>query len=105
MHGLGQDFELMSLGAGALQQIGGGGLAGEQQDLAGRQKAANMDGGFDAVHVGHDDVADHQVGTDVARALDGSGSGVDGGSIEAMLVKDDSQRVGNHVFVIDDQDL
>src|SRR5579864_7817456 len=34
MDGLAQDFELMSLGAGIFQQVGGGRLPGEEQDLA-----------------------------------------------------------------------
>ena len=58
MDGLGEDFKLVALGAGALQQIGGGRLAGEEQDLATGKKLTNPDRSLDAVNVGHDDVAD-----------------------------------------------
>ena len=34
MNGLGQDFEFVALGTGTFQQVGGSGLAGEEQDLA-----------------------------------------------------------------------
>ena len=33
MDGLGEDFELVALGAGVLKQVGGGGLAGKEQNL------------------------------------------------------------------------
>jgi len=77
MDGFGQDFELVSLDTGFFQQIGGGGLPGKEKDLAGRERLPYADGGFDAVHVGHDDVADNQVGLELLGALHGPGPGVD----------------------------
>src|SRR5271170_3241198 len=66
MDGLCEYLELVALSAGAVEQISGGGLAGEEQNLACRQQFANPDGGIDAVEVGHDDVADEHVGLEGA---------------------------------------
>ena len=68
----------MSLGAGFFQQVSGGGLAGEQQDLAGRQNLPNADGGFNAVHVRHDYVADDEVRLTFARPVHGGAAGIYG---------------------------
>ncbi len=37
--GLGENFELVALCAGAVEQVGGGGLSGEEQNLAGGQQS------------------------------------------------------------------
>jgi hypothetical protein len=103
--GLRQDLELVALGAGAFQQVGRRRLAGEEQDLAARQELADVDGRLDAVHVGHDHVADDEVGLDRTGALDGSGAGVDGRSVETGLVEDDGQGIGDDLLVVYDKDL
>lgn len=103
--GLGEDFELVALGARAFQEVGGSGLAGEEQDFAAREETANVDGGLDTVHVGHDDVADDEVGTNGFGALDGAGSGIDSRGIEPVLVEDYGERVGDYSFVVYHQNL
>lgn len=95
----------MALGAGAFQEIGGGGLSREEQNFAARKEAANVDGRLDTVHVGHDDVADDEVRTNGFGALHGTGSGVDSRGIEPVLVEDDGERVGDYSFVVYDQYL
>src|SRR5215472_10948349 len=74
----GQDVERMALGAGSFQKIGSCGLSGEQENLARRMQLANLDCGFDPVHVRHDDVADDQVGPAHTGTLYRFGSGVNG---------------------------
>ena len=49
-----QDLELMPLHPCLLQQVGGCGLAREEQDLAMRNLAACDDCRFDSGHPGHD---------------------------------------------------
>jgi hypothetical protein len=103
MDGFGQDFEFVALGAGAFKKVGGCCLSGEEQDLAGRQEATNMDGGFDAVHVGHDDVADDEVGADFPCGVHRARSGIDSGGIKPSLIENDGERVGYHPFVVNYQ--
>jgi hypothetical protein len=103
MDGLGQDFELVALGPGAVEQVGGGGLPGEEQDLAGGQYPADADGGVDAVEVGHHDVADEHVGPEGRRKLNGLLAAIDGGGIETGLIEDNREGVGDHALIVGDE--
>ncbi len=85
------------------QQIGGGSLAGEQQDAAAWDHGANLNRGFDAAHAGHDDVAQEDVGMEVARGFDGFLPAVNSRGLEAILVEDQSEGVGDDAFVIGDK--
>src|SRR5690242_9670267 len=95
-----QDFELVSLNSGLFQQIGSGGLSGEEQNFAGGERLPYANGGLDPVHIGHDHVADDQVGLDLLGALYGPGPSVDRRSVEAILVKNNGQRIGDYTFII-----
>src|SRR5512146_722886 len=105
MDAFGADLKFVALGASTFQEIGGGSLAGEEQDFAAREEAANVDGGLNAVHVGHDDVADDKVGANGFGAFHSAGSGVDSRGIEPVLVEDDGERVRDYSFVVYDQYL
>src|SRR5208337_471951 len=54
MDGLGQDFKFVPLGAGFLEQIGCGCLAGKKQNLDARKQSANSDSSIDPVQISHD---------------------------------------------------
>ena len=54
-------------------------------------------------HGGHDHVAQEDVGVEVARGFDGFLPAVDGSGLEAILVKDQSEGVGDDAFIIGDQ--
>ena len=103
MHRLGEDFKLVALGADAIEQIGGSGLTGEQENLAAGEHGANLDGGIDPVEVGHDDVGDEHVGAESLSHFDGLLAAVDGGGIEAGLVEDDGKSIGDDALVIRDK--
>jgi hypothetical protein len=100
MYWLGKDFELVSLGTRTLEQIGGGSLAGEKEDLTAGEKSANIDGCFDAVHIRHDDVADDEVRMDIPGALHRSSTGINGGRIEPVLVENDCKGIGDNPLVV-----
>ena len=104
MDGLGEDLELVALVARLLQQTGGGGLAAEEQDLAVWSLGARGDGGLDAVDAGHDDIGYEHVWLEAVEGLDGGLSAVDGARLEAGLVEDDGQRVGDDLFVVGHED-
>src|SRR4051812_25946828 len=91
MDRLRQDFELVALGTGVFEQIGGGGLSGKEQNLATGQELTDVYGGFNAIHVRHDHVTYHKVGTNSLGTFDGCGSRINGSSVEPMLIQDDSQ--------------
>ncbi len=86
---LGQNIEFMSFRTRFLEKIGGGGLSGEEKNLASRQDVPDLDSRFDPIHVRHDDIADDQVRPAGASAIDGFRAGVDGRGIKAILVEDD----------------
>src|SRR5215813_4019281 len=104
MHGLGQNFELVALGSGLLEQIGRGRLPRKKKDLASGQVLTDADGGLDTVHVLHDDIADHQVWAARAGAGHSLCSGVNRAGLKSILVEDGSQGVRYHPLVIDHQD-
>ena len=101
MHWLGQDFEFVPLSAGLLEKIGSGGLTGKQENFASGNQLADLNGRFDSVHIGHDDVADNQIRTCGSSAVDGSKSRVYRRCLKAVLIQDDRQCVGNNSFIID----
>src|ERR1700678_4422070 len=103
MNRLGKDLEFMSLCPGVFEQIGRGGLTRKKQDLAARQKAANVDSSLNAVHILHDDVANNQVGLQSACALYCGGSAVDRRSVVAVEVEDFRESVSYNLLVINYQ--
>ncbi len=86
--GLGENLKFIAAGTGVFQQIRRGGLAGEEKNFAGRQESANVNCGLNAVHVGHDDVADDEVGFFAAGHIDSIVAGIDGGGIETRLIQE-----------------
>jgi hypothetical protein len=99
-----EDFEVVSPDAGVAEQIGGGGLAGEQQDAATRNEAGDLNGGFDAAHTRHNHVGEEDVGLEVARGLDGLLAAIDSGGFKAILVENHSQGIGDDALIIGNQD-
>src|SRR5258707_8078707 len=91
MDGFGQDFKFVALGASLFQQVRGGSLAREQQDLAAGKDFADSNRRLNAIHVRHDDVADNQVRTAIAGAFHRGGAGINRGSVKSILVQDDRQ--------------
>src|ERR1700757_2936750 len=59
-----------------------------------------MDGGLDAIHVRHDDIADDKIGLEGARALHRSGAAVDRRSLVPVQVQYFGQSIGDHLLVI-----
>src|SRR6185312_16123060 len=104
MNGLGENLELVALCACLLQKVSGGGLAGEEEDLALWQAAAGDDCSFDAGHAGHDDIADEHVGLELFDGLDGLFAPEHGTRVEASLVENDCERIGNDLLVVGDED-
>ena len=105
MDWLGQNLELVALGARLLKQVGRGCLAGKEQDLDLRQQGADPDRRVDAVQIGHDDVGDEHIRLKCRGQLDGLFAGIDGAGFKAALVQNHGQRVGNDSFIVDDQHL
>jgi hypothetical protein len=104
MDGLEEDFEVMAADAGVAHEVGSGGLAGEQQDAARGDHGADLNGGLDAAHAGHDDIGEEDFGDKMARGLDGFLAAVDGGGFEAILVENQSQSIGDDAFIVGDED-
>src|SRR5277367_6645538 len=102
MNGLGEDLKLVPLSAGAVKQVGGGGLPGEEQNLACWQQFADPDCGIDAVEVGHDDITDEHVGLESARCLDGIFAGVYSSGFNSALVQNDCKGIDNDTLVVGD---
>jgi hypothetical protein len=100
--GLEEDFEVVAADTGIAHEVGGGGLAGEEQDAAAGDHGADLNGGFDAAHTGHDDVGEEDLGVKVTRGFDGSLAAVDSGGFEAILVQNQSESVGDDTFVVGD---
>jgi len=90
----------MSLGPRALQQVGRCRLAGEQENLAGWKELSYVNGRFDAIHVGHNDIADHEVRFNRTGSLNGARAGVHGRCIEAVLIQNDCERVCDNPLIV-----
>jgi hypothetical protein len=104
MDRFGQDLKLMPLRSRLFEKISRGGLTGKQQDLTPRQDLPDLDSGFNAIHIGHDDVADDQIQPARSCPVDGGRASVNSGGVEAILVQNDGQSVGNDSFIIDYED-
>lgn len=72
----------------------------EEKYLALRNDATNDNHGVDSVHMGHLDIADNDIGLRIHNGLDGVDSRMDGRSIEASLIENDSQCVGKEGLII-----
>ncbi len=95
----------MALGAGALQQIGSGGLSGKKKDLAAWQKLPDVDSRVDPIHIRHDHIADDQLRTFSSGPLDRVPARVDRRCIESILIQYDGQGISDHALVIDNEHL
>ena len=105
MHGLGKNLELVALCARFLKQIGGGGLPGEEQDLNAGQKGSNLDGGVDSIESGDDESGDEQSGRRRCGDFESDIARRNRASLEAALVQNHRQRIGNDAFIVNNQDL
>ncbi len=97
----GENFEFIAATTGILQETWGGSVAGEEKYFAARQEFKDANCRLNAVHVGHENVADDEIGIFPSRALDGFASVISGKGIEAVPVQNDDQSVGNQVLIID----
>ena len=68
------------------------------------QMLRDLDGGFDAVDVGHQDVGEDELGAGAAGAFDGLLAAVGGLGDEAVAVEDLDDGVGDEGFVVDNED-
>jgi hypothetical protein len=102
--GFGEELEVVAAGAGAGEDLNGGGLAAEEEDAGFGEHLADGDGGFDAVDVGHEDVGEDEVGLEGAGGVDGGLTAVDGGGFKAVALEDFDDGVGDEGFVVDDED-
>lgn len=93
----------MSLSASFFEQIGGGGLSGEEQDLASGEELANANCRLNPVHVRHDDVADDKLRSGFFCPIHCGGPRINRRGIEAVLVEDDGKRIRDNAFIIDDE--
>ena len=103
MDWLGEDFELMALGRGrdrADPPVAA--WPEKEQDFAERQQGANLDGGIDAVHVGHDDVRNEHVGFESFCCFDCLFATIDGGCLKSALIEDDGKSIGDYTLIICD---
>ena len=101
--GLGQGGEVMAVVTRSFEEIDGGGLTGEQEDLALWNGFGDDDCQLDARHSGHDDVRDQEVRLDFASELQCTLSIVGGQGGEAAFRKDDGERIRYDSLVVDDE--
>ena len=104
MDGLGEDLKFMPLGASLFEEVGCSGLAGEEKDLAVGHAGAGGNGGFNAGHAGHNDIRDEHVGLEGVERFQSLLSTVDGAGLEACLIKNDGEGIGDHLFIVGDED-
>lgn len=102
--GFEEDFEFVAAEAGIVEEVGGGGLAREEQDAAVGDEGADLDGGVDAGDAGHDDVGEEDVGVEGAGGIDGVLAAVDGGSLKAVLGEDQAKGIGDDAFIVGHED-
>jgi len=105
MDRLGEYLEFVTLGAGLFEQIGGGGLSGEEKDLALWQFAARNDCRFDAGHTSHDDIADEHVRLEAVEQLDSFFAAKNGARLKACLIQNNCESVGDYLLVVGDQNF
>ena len=94
----------MSLGPCFFKEIGGSCLTGKEQNLALGKHLPDLYGSFDPVHVGHDDITNHQIRMAGSRSLHRRRPCVDRGGFEAVLIQDDGQGIGDDTLVVYYQD-
>jgi len=90
----------MPLRSSAFQQVSSSSLARKEEDLARGEELPYMYGGLNAVHVGHDDVTDYEVGLDGTGPLDGTCARIHRRGIKAVLIQNDCERVGNNPLIV-----
>jgi len=93
--------EAMTAGCALGQALESIDVAGDKQDAAMREGLSDGDGGIDAVDVAHEDVHDDEVGGRFQRCFDGLWSAVGGAGVEAILLEDEGQRIGDAGIVVD----
>ena len=64
--GFGEELEGVAFGLGFTHELAGGGLSGEEEDAGGGKFLADFDAELDSGHFGHEDVAENDVGLDLA---------------------------------------
>ena len=103
MHRLGQNLKLVALRARLLQQIGGGSLAGEEQNLDARQQRPYPNRRVDSVQPAHNHVGDEHLRDKLAGNFHSLLAGIGHPRIKAIFVQDHRQRVCDHPFIIGDE--
>lgn len=79
-------------------------VTGEQKYFAGGIAFFDLDGEVDTVALGHDNIADDEIGMlDGARGESGGGI-VERSGLVAMVAEDRSESVGNGSLIVDDKD-
>ena len=104
MDGFGERGEVVAHGACSFEEIDGGCLTGEEQDLAHWEGLGDGDGEIDAAHPRHHDVGDEEVGGGLIRENESARSVVSGHGGEAAFGDDDGESVRNDFFVVDYED-
>ncbi len=95
-----QNLKFVPLRPRLFQEVRRCGLTGEEQNFALRQFAASYDGGFDAGHASHNDIADEHIWLKTLERLYGLLSTENGARFESRLVQNDCEGIRNHLFVI-----
>jgi len=103
MYRLSKDIELVALSPRFFEQISCSCLSREEQDLAPGQELADANRSFNAVHVRHDHVADDEFRLGLSCAVDCGRAGINGGRVESVLVENYGEGVGNHTFIVNDE--
>lgn len=78
--------------------------AGEDEDAAGGEFAAYLVDEEETVFAGHGDVAEQEVGLELAGLVQGVIGGVSSPCMEAALLEDHRESVGYYMFVVYYQD-
>ena len=104
MDGFGEELEGVAFGLGFTHELAGGGLSGEEEDAGGGKFLADFDAELDSGHFGHEDVAENDVGLDLAGGYESclSAEGFDG--VESMKIEDGGDGLGDEGFVVDNED-
>ena len=69
------------------------------------QQGADPDGRVDSVQAGHDDIGDEHVRLEGRGQLDGLFAGIDGAGLKAALIQNHGQRIGDHPFIVGNQNF
>ena len=104
MDGLDEEVEIVTADASFIQEVFHVGLTRQEQNPAIGQQVANVNSDFDACKLGHQHVANQNVGFPFACLRECGRSVVYGNGLEPISVEDDLESVGNDSFVISDED-